>query len=145
MEKDFRVLTICCAVVIAALLVVGALTGVIRHIVQTSALWIDIVLGIRRSGWAKWAALACFVFWVLVMIAIWLFLLGRARISSGTFSSTEISMTVIVGLASIVGIASAVRIPSGVPAWPATAVMLLVAALQVTSLRVSLLPPIAHR
>jgi hypothetical protein len=145
-DKNFRVLTICCAVVIAALLVVGALSqGIIRHIVQTSPLWIAFVLGIRRSGWAKWAALPCFVFWLLVMTAIWLYLLGRARIISGTFSSTEISMTVLVGLASIVGIANAVRIPRSVPAWPATAIMLLVAVLQVAALRVSLLPQIAHR
>jgi hypothetical protein len=145
-EKHYRVLTICCVAVIAALLVVGAVShGIIRHIVQTSPLWIAIVLGIRRSGWAKWAALPCFVFWLLLMTAIWLFLLGWAHIVSGTFSSTEIAMTVIVGIASVVGIARAVRMPSGVSAWAATVVSLLVAALQIAALRVSLLPQIAHR
>lgn len=146
MEEDYRVLIICCVVVIAALLVVGAVShGFIRHVVQTSPLWIAIVLGIRRSGWAKWAALPCFVFWLLIMIAIWLFLLGWAHIISGTFSSTEIAMTVIVGLASIAGILRATRIRSGVSPWRATAVFLLVAALQIAALRVSLLPQIAHR
>jgi hypothetical protein len=118
---------------------------VIRHIVQTAPLWIAIVLGARQSGWSKWAALPCLFFWLLLMIVIWLFLLGWARIVSGTFSSTEIVMTVIVGLASILGIVTAVRMRGSVRAWPATAMVLLVAALQVTALRLSLLPAIAHR
>jgi hypothetical protein len=132
--------------IIAALLVVGAVShGVLRHIVQTSPLWIAIVLGIRRSGWIKWAALPCFVFWLILMILIWLFLLGWARIVSGTFSSTEIAMTLIVGLASVVGIVRALSLRAGIGAWSAIATVLLVAVLQVTAFRLSLLPAIAHR
>jgi len=146
MEKDFRVLMGCCFAVIAALLVVGSVShGVIRHIVQTSPLWIAIVLSVRRSLWSKWAALPCFAFWLLLMVAIWLFLLGWARIVSGSFSPTEIAMTVIVGVASILGILRAVGIRSGVQAWSATAMVLLVTVLQVVAFRISLLPAIAHR
>jgi hypothetical protein len=146
LERDFRILTVCCVTIIAALLVVGAVSHeVIRHIVQTAPLWIAIVLGARQSGWSKWAALPCLFFWLLLMIVIWLFLLGWARIASGTFSSTEIVMIVIVGLASIVGIITAVRMRGADRGWPATAMVLLVAALQVTALRLSLLPAIAHR
>jgi hypothetical protein len=112
---------------------------------RESPLWIAIVLGLRRSGWSKWAALPCFLFWLLLMTAIWLFLLGWARIVSGTFSSTEIAMTVIVGLASVVGIVRAVGMKGGVRAWPATGTVLLVAVLQVTAFRLSLLPAIADR
>ena len=79
------------------------------------------------------------------MGAIWLFLLGWARIVSGTFSPTEIAMTLIVGLASMVGIVNALTVRSGVGAWSATSVVLLVAVLQVTAFRLSLLPGIAHR
>ncbi len=144
--KDFRLLILCCVAVIAALLVVGAVShGVIRHIVQAAPLWIAVALAARGSGWSKWAALPCFVFWLLVMTAIWLFLLGWARIITGTFSPTEIAMTVIVGLASLVGTVSALRTKSGVRAWPAAALAVLVAALQVIALRLSLLPAIAHR
>ena len=146
MERDFRILVACCVSIIAALLVVGAVShGVLRHIVQTSPLWIAIVLGTRRSGWIKWAALPCFVFWLILMILIWLFLLGWARIVSGTFSSTEIAMTLIVGLASVVGIVRALSLRAGVGAWSAIATVLLVAVLQVTAFRLSLLPAIAHR
>jgi hypothetical protein len=109
------------------------------------SLAILIVLGIRQSGWSKWAALPCFFFWLLLMTAIWLFLLVWARSVSGTFSSTEIPMTAVVGLASIVGIGKAVSMRGGVRAWSATAMVPLVAMLQVTVLRLSLLPVIAHR
>ena len=130
----------------AALLVVGAVShGVIRHIVQTSPLWIGIALGLRQSPLAKWAVLPCFIFWLLIMVAIWLFLLGWARIITGTFSPTEVAMTLIVGLASLVGITSVVRTRAAAGAASAAALTVLVAILQVLALRLSLLPQIAHR
>lgn len=146
MGQDFRILTACCLSIVAALLVVGAVShGILRHIVQTSPLWIAVALSIRRSAWSKWAALPCFFFWLLLMVAIWLFLLGWAHIVSGTFSLTEIAMTVIVGLASIVGIVRAMGMRGGVRASWATATVLLVAVLQMAAVRLSLLPAIAHR
>jgi hypothetical protein len=146
MGKDFRVLTGCCVAVIAALLVVGAVShGVIRHIVQTSPLWIGVALGCRRSPLTKWVALPCLVFWLLVMTAIWIFLLGWARIVSGTFSPTEIAMTMVVGMASITGIVRAVGMRSGVRMWSAIATTLLIGASQVATFRLSFLPQIAHR
>ena len=146
MGKDFRILTGCCVAMIAALLVVGAVShGVLRHTVQTSPLWITIVLAIRRSASTKWAALPCFVFWLLMMTAIWLYLLGWAQFLSGTFSPTEIAMTLVVGLASIAGIVKAVGMSSGVRAWSALVTALLVAVFQVAVFRLSFLPQIAHR
>ena len=146
MRKDFRTLTGCCVAMIAALLVVGAVSHeVLRHIVQTSPLWIPTVLGIRRSASTKWVAVPCFVFWLLLMTAIWLYLLGWAQIVSGTFSPTEIAMTLVVGLASIAGIIKAVGMSSGVRAWSALVTVLLVAVFQVAVVRLSFLPQIAHR
>ena len=146
MKTDPRILSIYGIAIIAALLIVGAVShGVLRHIVQTSPIWICILLGRRRSGYAKWAALPCFVFWFLLMTAIWLFLLGWAHIVSGTFSPTEIAMTLIVGAASFAGIVSALRMRRGVGALPATVTVSIVAILQLLALRMSLLPAIAHR
>ena len=146
MEKGYRLLIGCCIAIFAALLVVGTVSsGVVRHIVQTSPLWFVIVLSACQSPWSKWAALPCYVFWLLLMIAIWLFLFGWARIVSGTFSLTEIVMTVIVGLASVVGIVRALSMRSDVRTFPATAIVFLVALLQLAALRLSLLPAIAHR
>jgi len=145
MDRDSRILIICGVAIITALLVVGAVSrGVIRHIVQTSPLWIGIVLGFRRSPLTKWAVLPCFVFWLLLMSAIWLFLLGWARIVTGTFSPAEIAMTLIVGIASIVGIIGVARTRSGVSALSAAVMISLVAVLQALAFRLSLLASIAH-
>lgn len=143
---DCRLLVTCCIVIMAALLVVGSVShGVLRHIVQTSPLWITIVLGLRRSRWSKWSALPCFVFWLLVMIAIWLFLLGWTRIVNGTFSLTEIAMTVVVGLSAITGIFGALRMKTHVRVLPAIAILVVLAFMQLEAFHISLLPPIAHR
>lgn len=144
--NDYRFLVVCCLVVIVALLVVGAVShGVIRHIVQTAPLWFAIALGVRRSEWSKWAALPCLLFWLLVMIFIWLFLLGWARIITGTFSATETAMTIVVGLASVAGLAKAFRTRTSIAWWKVIAVMCALAVLQVVALRISFLRPFAHR
>ena len=146
MEREFRILTVCCLAMIAALLIVGAVShGVIRHIVQTSPLWIIITLTVRHLSFTKWAALPCFLIWLLLMMSIWLYLLGWARIITGTFSSTEIAMILIVGLAALVGIARVIGMKSSVRVWPAIATALLFTALQAAVLRLSFLPQIAHR
>src|SRR5262245_23767254 len=119
--------------------------GIIRHIVQTAPFWIAIVLAARRSRWSKWTALPCFVFWFLIMTLIWLYLLGWARVVSGTFSPVEIAMTVIVGLASAAGIAWVTRMRSDTSAWPALGLAIVIAGLQLLAMRTSLLPAIAHR
>ena len=146
MTNTPRFLLACCLLIIAALLVVGSVShGVSRHLVQTAPLWFAIVLGLRHSQWSKWTALPCFFFWLLVMTFIWLFLLGWARIITGTFSPTEIAMTAIVGLASLAGILNAFYTKTSMAWWKAITVMLAIELLQVAALRISFLPAIAHR
>src|SRR4026209_2501791 len=136
----------CCLAILVALLVVGAVShGVVRHIVQTAPLWIAIVLGTRRSELSKWAALPSFLFWLLLMTAIWLFLLGWARIVSGTFTVTEIAMTIVVGAASTLGIMAGLRMRTATRPAVAAATVLGVTLLDLIAFRVSLLPAIAHR
>src|SRR5579859_2306380 len=95
--------------VLVALYVVGAVShGSLRHVVQTLPLWFPIVLGFRRSEFAKWSALPCLIFWLAIMVLIWLFLLGWARILSGHFSPIEIAMTLVIGIACVTGILLAV-------------------------------------
>jgi hypothetical protein len=145
MKQTFGLVVASCLTIIVDLLIVGAVSsGVIRHVVQTSPLWIAIVLGARRSHWVKWAAFPCFVFWFLLMAAIWFFLLGWAHFVSGTFSSMETIMTVMVGLASLTGVVGASRVRSSARFWAAVSTVLLVAGLQITAFRLSLLPAIAH-
>src|SRR6266496_5945461 len=98
--------------IVVALYVVGAVSvppGSLRHEVQTLPLWFPIVAGFRNKEVAKWSALPCFIFSLTLMIVIWLFLLGWARLISGHFFPSEIAMTFIVGGASFLGIAVCVR------------------------------------
>src|SRR5580698_3924176 len=146
MERNTRFMVGCCVAIIVALLVVGAVSHiVVRHVVQTSVLWIAIGLGVRNSKLTKWAALPCFVFWLVLMAAVWSFLLGWTTFLSGTFSPTEIAMTIIVGAASLVGMIRAVSMKSGVRAVRVTATVLVVLILQVAAFRLSMLPQIARR
>jgi len=139
-------LAACALAMMAALLVVGMLShGVIRHTVQTAPLWLAIVLGARQSDLCKWAALPSFLFWLLMMMAIWLFLLGRARIVSGTFTPVEIAMTIVVGAAATLGIAVALRARTATRTAAAVATALAVALLDLLAFKVSQLPVITHR
>ncbi len=79
------------------------------------------------------------------MIAIWLFLLGWARIVSGTFTVTEIAMTIVVGAASTLGTVTGLRMRTATRRAVATATVLGVTVLDLIAFRVSLLPAIAHR
>ena len=138
----------CALAVLVALYVVGAVSvppGSLRHEVQTLPLWFPIVLGFRRRELAKWAALPCFLFWLTIMMCIWLFLLGWARIVSGHFFPTEIAMTLVVGVGSLLGLAACARWRTSVRPIMAAGVFLLFAALQLAAFRLSLFPYIASR
>jgi hypothetical protein len=123
---------------------VGAVShGSLRHEVQTLALWVPIVAGFNRREFARWCALPCFLFWLLVMVLIWLFLLGIAHVFSGHFSPIEIVMTVVVGLASTVGAVLCVLRARW--SWLGAGLIVLFGALQVALMRISFLPAMAHQ
>jgi len=136
----------CSLTVLVALYVVGAVShGSLRHEVQTMPLWFPIVLGFRQSELAKWAALPCLIFWLVVMVFIWLFLLGWAQIIHGTFSLIEIAMSLTVGLACVAGIVWSLRWRTSVSPGAATGVAILLFALQFLVFRISFIPYIATR
>jgi hypothetical protein len=134
--------------ILIALYVVGAVSippGSLRHEVQTLPLWFPIVAAFQNKPIAKWAALPCLIFWLTIVIFIWLFLLGWARIVSGRFLPTEIAMTLVIGAASIAGIAACLRWRTAVRPLAASGLLLLFAALQLLAFRLSLIPYIARR
>src|SRR5262249_8045927 len=95
-----RMLAGCALTIIAGLQIVGVVSStVIRHLIQTLPLWIVLWLGFRGSKWTRWAAFPVFAFWLALMAVAWGFLLGWTRIISGTFSPTEIAMTLVTGAA----------------------------------------------
>jgi hypothetical protein len=97
-------------VVASALVVVGVVSQtLVRHAIQIAPLAIALGLLAFRPAWAVSAAAPLFAFWFLIMGAIWLFLLGIARILTGTFSTAEVTLTVIIGVASALGLGAAYR------------------------------------
>ncbi len=136
----------CCFAILVALFVVGAVShGVLRHLVQTLPLWVPIVLGFRKNELAKWIALPCLIFWLVVMTLIWLYLAGLSHVFSGHFSAVEIAMTVIVWGASAWGLVAALRWRTSVRFAPSVALVLGVGVLQAVAMRISFLPGIAER
>jgi hypothetical protein len=128
-----------------ALVVVGVVShGVVRHLVQTAPLWVAVVLGLRGRELAKWCAMPCFSLWLAIMVFIWLYLLGWARIVSGTFSPTEIAMTLVVGAAAVAGLGVAIRWRTSSRSTTALAAFALFSCLQLIAFRISFLPGIAH-
>src|SRR5437763_14383204 len=94
----------CSLAILVALYVVGAVSnGSLRHEVQTLPLWFPIVLGFGQRELAKWSALPCLIFWLVIMIFIWLFMLGWASFVTGHFYTTEIAMTLVIGASFVTG------------------------------------------
>lgn len=134
--------------ILIALYVVGAVSippGSLRHEVQTLPLWIPIVAGFRGREIAKWAVLPCLLFWLTIMVFIWLFLLGWARVVTGRFFPTEVAMTTVVGLASVIGLGTCLRWRTRTPLPAAVMTVAAMTALQFLAFRVSLLPYIGSR
>jgi len=93
-------------VVAASLLIVGVVSQtLLRHVVQITPLILALVLLGRWPGGAD-AAAPLFAFWLLVMLGIWSFLLGIARIFPGTFTRPEIALTIVIAAASLAGLAA---------------------------------------
>ncbi len=143
MSNGNRVIGACALVLIAALLVVGAVSGgVVHHIVQSAPAWIAAILAFRGSPLARWAALPVFLVWLLIFAMIWLFLLGYPSPIDGTFGRVEVAMTVVGGFACALGIAAALRGGGAVRWWVAILIFIVVAALQIGAVAAGLTPPL---
>ncbi len=103
------------AIVILALLVVGWVSHTVtRHIIRILPLVGALSFSIRKPQWSSWVALPLYTFWLLIMALIWLFLFGVSRIITGSFSSTEIAMTILIGISCGLGILNSYRTKSAV-------------------------------
>lgn len=107
-----HVVALCASTATAALIVVGIVSGEIaRHVLQTLLFWPAIALGFRNSRHTGWVAAPLLAFWLLVMALIWAYLLHWSTMASGVYGSTEIAMTVVVGIAAVIGLAASFAIP----------------------------------
>jgi hypothetical protein len=144
MTNNLKGIGWCSLAILVALYIVGAVShGSLRHEVQTLALWVPVVAGFNRREYARWCALPCFLFWLLIMVLIWLFLLGVSHLFSGQFSPIEIAMTIVVGLTSAVGAVLCVLRARW--SWLGSGLVVFFAVLQVALMRISFLPAIAHQ
>ena len=92
-------------VVAGALLLVGVVSGTqLRHVIQVTPLLLAMGLGFRFPAWADTMAGPLFAFWLVIVTAIWLYLLGVARLVTGRFSPAEIALTILIGAASVAGL-----------------------------------------
>lgn len=138
-------IALCALVLIAALCIVGLVSHtLLRHIVQTAPVWATVIFGLRRSRWSKWVALPCFACWLFLMTQIWLFLLGWSHLISGTFTPTEIAMTLVIGAACVVGIALCLRTKTRAARGIASVVFSGMLVMQVLALYVSFFQSIAR-
>jgi len=137
-------IALCAMTQIVALIVVGFVSdGLVRHLVQTSPSWIVAGVALNQTRWAKWIALPVFAFWLVIMVLIWLYLLGVARILTGHYSDIEIAMTAVVGAASVFGILICVFTRTGARPWVAALLFLIAALIQVGAMSLSLRPQIS--
>jgi hypothetical protein len=110
MSNTSQLISVALVGVILGLLAVGVVSGTpVRHIIQILPAALALSLVIQRVPWALYAALPVFVFWFLIMVAIWLFLLGLARITTGHFSPAEVALTLVVGASCLCGLSQMCR------------------------------------
>lgn len=134
------------ALVAIALLLVGVVSHTLfRHVVQIAPVMVALILLIRRSAVGVAAAVPLFAFWLLIMGGIWLFLLGVARIFTGTFPRGEIALTLIIGSASALGLATAHRQGTSLPFATRLGTVTLFAVLQYAAMWLSVQPYLATR
>lgn len=131
---------------IASLLLVGVVSHTpVRHLIQVTPAVLALAAVLLRAPWAAFAALPLFVFWLLIMVAIWLFLLGIASVVNGTFSPLEIGLTLAIGVSCLWGMVAALRSPRPSGILPRALAAVVFAALQVGAMWMSLLPDYANR
>src|SRR5436190_10765630 len=121
-------------VIIVSLLLVGVVSHTpLRHVVQVAPVAAVLGLAFARPGWARFAAVAVFLFWLFVMVLIWLYLAGIARVVSGHFTGIEVALTLAIGFASAGGLVAAFRARDA-SGWPVRlAAFTAAAALQVAA------------
>ncbi len=131
---------------IVSLLLVGVVSStLIRHALQAMPAALALVVVVRRQTWASYAALPVFIFWLLIILAIWLFLLGIARIVTGHFTTAEVALTLLIAASSVCGIAASIRPRSTAGFAGRVVAFVLFAVFQIGGMWLSLQQPFAHR
>ena len=133
------------AVVALALIAVGLVSGTLRiHLVQIAPLVLLVALQARTGTLIRVAAAAVLSWWLVTMTGIWLFLLGLSRFLTGRFSTTEILLTLVIGMACVAGLSVSGRVGT-LPLVRRLPTIMLSAGLQSLALWVSYQPVVSGR
>jgi len=131
---------------IASLLLVGVVSStLVRHLIQLVPAYVLLYGTLTHRAWARAGAVPVFVFWLLIVIAIWCFLLGIARIVTGTYTPAERVLTGTIALSSLCGLAAVARIRAAASWATRVAGFMLLAALQWGAFWLSIQPAFARR
>lgn len=140
-----RVLLASLLAVAAGLLAVGVVSHTeIRHLIQSAPALLVAIVAARGDPRARFAAVPVFTVWLLIMLGIWLFLLGIARVVTGHFTAAEIALTLVIGGGCIAGLIRALRRGPRTGWIAAVATAVLSSALQIGCVWLSLQPAFAH-
>jgi hypothetical protein len=133
------------ASVAAALISVGVVSGTVRtHFIQITPLVLLLALRPRAEAWGSAATSALLAWWLVTMAGIWLFLLGLSRFLTGTFSATEILLTIVIGVACLFGLFG-IRRGEAIPLTREVLTIVLAAGLQSVVLWLSYQPVVIRR
>ena len=100
------------AILILSLLCVGIVSGTfVRHVIQVIPPVVALWLVAKGSPLGSSAAAPILTFWLGVMLNIWMFLMGIARIFSGTFTSIEIILTITSAFGCALALVGIIRSP----------------------------------
>src|SRR4051794_794287 len=112
MPQGSRIVTVCLLAVVLGLLAVGVVSQtLLRHAVQAIPVLIALLGVSQRRVSGRPAALGVFALWFLIMLLIWLFLLGIARIVTGHYTPAEIALTILIAAANAIGFFAALGLP----------------------------------
>jgi hypothetical protein len=126
MPQSARVVTVCLMVVALGLLAVGVVSQTLfRHAVQVIPVLVALLGVSQRMAWGRPAAFGAFALCFLIMLLIWLFLLGIARIVTGHYTPAEIALTILIAAASVSGFFAALRLPRATGRYVSLAITLL--------------------
>ena len=146
MSQKQKTIAVCLGGVVASLLLVGIVSATfVRHVIQVLPIVLALVAVAYQPRWGTYAAIPIFTLWLVLMVLIWLYLSGVQTFFTGTFSSAEVVLTVLIGLFSVFGIVTCAgsRVAAGVAGRAAAVITF--AALQVGAMWVSFLRPFANR
>lgn len=145
-HRNQKVVAGCLGGLALSLLLVGIVSATfVRHLFQILPAVVALIAVLRRPALGSYAAIPIFIFWFLIMVVIWLYLLGVARIITGRFTMIEIVLTVLIGLLSVFGTIGSVCFRPAASFEARTAAFVVFALFQIGTMWVSLLGPFVNR